>query len=126
MKPSSGRCELILRWIFGSPWAVIVSMALLGTASAWLLLRNDALFAWGRLAVGAVFGAFIGALFSVETLFSWRAHVKIMICGVVGILAGGVVGILLQLGAVHVFVAAMTGFALGVTSKHWMFHVNLP
>lgn len=126
MKPPSGRFELILRWIFGSTWAVIVSMALLGTASAWLLLRNDALFAWSRLAVGAVSGAFIGALFSVETLFSWRVHVKLMICGVVGILAGGVVGVLLQLGTVHILVAAMTGFALGVTSKHWIFHVNLP
>ncbi|WP_275761195.1 hypothetical protein [Ralstonia pseudosolanacearum] len=126
MMPPSGRFELILRWIFGSPWVVIVSMALLGTASAWLLLRNDALFAWSRLAVGAVSGAFIGALFSVETLFSWRAHVKFMVGGVVGILTGGVVGILLQLGAVYIIVAAMTGFALGITSKHWMFHVNLP
>ncbi len=126
MKPSSGRFELILRWIFGSPWAAIASMTLLGTASAWMLLRNDALFAWSRLAVGAVSGAFIGVLFSVETLSSWRAHVKLMICGVVGILVGGVVGILLQLGTVHILVAAMTGFALGVTSRHWMFHVKLP
>ncbi|MEF2253365.1 MULTISPECIES: hypothetical protein [Ralstonia solanacearum species complex] len=126
MKRPSERFELLLRWVFGSPWAVIISMALLGTASAWLLLRTDALFTLNRLAIGTVFGAFIGALFSVETHLSWRAHVKFMIGGVIGVLAGGVVAFLLQLGVAHILVAVLAGFALGVTSKYWMFHVNLP
>ncbi|MHA6881784.1 hypothetical protein [Ralstonia pseudosolanacearum] len=126
MMPPSGRFELILKWIFGSPWTAIVSMALMGTASAWLLLRTDAMFAWNKLAIGAVLGAFIGALFSVETHFYWRTRVKFLMSGVVGILAGGVVAILLQLGVANMLVAAMVGLIFGVTSKYWMFHINLP
>lgn len=73
-------------------------MALLGTASAWLLLQADVMFAWNRLAIGTVFGAFVGALFSVETHFSLRTDVKFLISGGLGVLAGGIVAILLQFG----------------------------
>ncbi|MHC6050635.1 hypothetical protein ACYT84_02500 [Ralstonia solanacearum] len=101
-------------------------MALLGTASAWLLLQADVLFAWNRMAIGTILGAFVGALFSVETHFSLRADVKFMINGGLGVLAGCIVAILLQLGGAYILVAALAGFALGVTSKYWMAHINLP
>ncbi|MDB0525057.1 hypothetical protein [Ralstonia solanacearum] len=101
-------------------------MALLGTASAWLLLQADILFAWNRLAIGTILGAFVGALFSVETHFSLRADVKFMINGGLGVLAGCIVAILLQFWGAYILVAALAGFALGVTSKYWMAHINLP
>ncbi|MDC6180676.1 hypothetical protein [Ralstonia solanacearum] len=126
MMPLSKRLEITLRWVFGSPWIVTVFMALLGTASAWLLLQADVLFAWNRLAIGTILGAFVGALFSVETHFSLRADVKFMINGGLGVLAGCIVAILLQLGSAYILVAALAGFALGVTSKYWMAHINLP
>ncbi|WP_230753501.1 hypothetical protein [Ralstonia solanacearum] len=124
--PFSKRLEITLRWVFGSPWTVTVFMALLGTASAWLLLQADVMFAWNRLAIGTVFGTFVGVLFSVEAHFSLRADVKFIINGGLGVLAGGIVSILLQFGGAYILVAALAGFALGVTSKYWMAHVNLP
>lgn len=124
--PFYKRLEITLRWVFGSPWTVTVFMALLGTASAWLLLQADVMFAWNRLAIGMVFGTFVGVLFSVEAHFSLRADVKFIINGGLGVLAGGVVAILLKLGGAYILVAALAGFALGVTSKYWMAHVNLP
>ncbi|MGH1514650.1 hypothetical protein [Ralstonia solanacearum] len=126
MMPFSKRLEITLRWVFGSPWTVTVFMALLGTASAWLLLQADVMFAWNRLAIGTVFGTFVGVLFSVEAHFSLRADVKFIINGGLGVLAGGIVSILLQFGGAYILVAALAGFALGVTSKYWMAHVNLP
>ncbi|QUP53641.1 hypothetical protein GO998_07635 [Ralstonia syzygii] len=126
MTPPSKRFELLLKWIFGSPWITSIFLALLGTASAWLLLRGNALFPWRKLAIGAVLGVFVGALFSVETHFPWDARVKFIISGLIGLLLGVVVAILLQFGVAQIIVAALAGLALGVTSKYWLFHVNLP
>ncbi|MDB0574040.1 hypothetical protein LBW59_25270 [Ralstonia solanacearum] len=126
MMPFYKRLEITLRWVFGSPWTVTVFMALLGTASAWLLLQADVMFAWNRLAVGMVFGTFVGVLFSVEAHFSLRADVKFIINGGLGVLVGGIVSILLQFGGAYILFAELAGFALGVTSKYWMAHVNLP
>ncbi|WP_158014527.1 hypothetical protein [Ralstonia solanacearum] len=126
MMPPFKLLESILKWIFGSPWTTSGFLALLGTASAWFLLRTGESFSWSRLAIGTVFGEFLGALFSVEIHFSWAARIKLMASGLAGILFGGMVAILLQLGIAHMIFAVLAGFVLGVTSRYWIFHVNLP
>lgn len=115
----------MLKWVFSTPWATCILLALIGTIGIALLLQGSPMFSIGRVATGTIFGLAVGLAYAVDSNENWTAKAKRFINGLIGVLAGLAIAALLGLGSLGLVVAGVIGLALGITAKEWIYHISL-
>lgn len=118
--------EKSLRWVFSSPLITCLLTALVGAVSVYMLIREGKEVAWNKVTAGAVFGIFLGAVFSMDTKFQGPTLVGRLVNGGVGLLAGVAISFLLKFELLFMVFFGVGGFLLGATSRWWIDHINLP
>jgi|JI9StandDraft_1071089.scaffolds.fasta_scaffold272693_1 pilus assembly protein TadC len=124
MAPDSLLTRMV-KWVFATPWALCLFLALIGTIGVALTLQGSPAFSLAKVFSGTVFGLAVGGAYIVDSKKDWSSRAKRVINGLIGLLAGGAVAFLLGFGGVGLIAAAVIGFVLGVTAKEWIYHVSL-
>lgn len=115
----------MLKWVFSTPWATCIFLALIGTIGVALLLRGSPLFSISRVATGTIFGLAVGLAYAVDSRNNCSPNAKRLINGLIGIFSGLAIAFLLGLGNIGLIAAAIIGLALGVTAKEWVYHISI-
>lgn len=117
--------EGLARRLFANPWTVLVLLTLLGLLSAFLVLGREGI-SYRRLAVGAVFGFALGAAHLVEVRLRVAPIWNRLTCGVIGLGAGLAMAWLMVISPLGMILSSVGGLLLGLLSREWIRHVNLP
>jgi hypothetical protein len=115
----------ILRWIFVRPIASCIFFAFLGAVWGWGYAHNAESIAWNQVGAGTVFGFSCGLLHVVDGKYEKQPDKRLATQAGVGCASGAVIALLLQYGAIGMFIAACVGMALGMTARSWLQHINL-
>jgi hypothetical protein len=108
--------------------ALILLVSLLGilfSGAAAIFTRHDHINYLGKVLSGAIFGVFAGAVFWIEMKFQ-GASVAQIVCGIIGAVCAGLIGILLGFLGLNLLIFVIVGLFLGVTSKYWIYYLNFP
>lgn len=111
--------------IFGHPVIALLFFALLGAIGGWLTVphaQNDRI---EMVSVGAVWGAFVGAIFVAREVSS-RRWIRRAIGLAVGAVAGGITGVVLGWSGINSIALALGFAVLGYFGNIWAKHLTFP